>query len=195
MSLDFTMMITVHDAFRRELRRLAGHTGDPNPVGWRLFSRFLLVHHTTEDDVLWPMLAPHPLIDEMAAEHATIDPLLAAVDAALRTGADHRPAATALRDGLSAHLRHEEEAALPLIDATLTPEQWARFGAAHRDAIGDGTGTGMDAGVPTYLPWLLDELPADRRQKVLAGLKPEIRTAYETEWQAAYDARTLWGPA
>ncbi len=191
MSIDFTMMFTVHDAFRRELARLidhgVDHTGDQNPLGWRLFTRFLVVHHTTEDDALWPMLAPHPLIDQMAAEHATIDPLLAAVDAALRAGTDHRPAATALRDGLTAHLRHEEEAALPLIDATLSPEDWARFGAAHRDGIGDD--------VPTYLPWLLDELPDDRRQKVLAGLKPEIRTAYETEWQAAYDALTLWGPA
>jgi hypothetical protein len=195
MSIDFTMMFTVHDAFRRELARLidhsVDHTGDQNPLGWRLFTRFLVVHHTAEDDALWPMLAPHPLIDEMAAEHATIDPLLTAVDAALRTGAAHRPAATALRDGLTAHLRHEEEAALPLIDATLTPEDWARFSAAHREGIGDG----IDDGVPTYLPWLLDELPDDRRLKVLAGLKPEIRTAYETEWQAAYDALTLWGPA
>jgi hemerythrin HHE cation binding domain-containing protein len=190
-TIDFTMMFTVHDAFRRELRRLADHTGDPNPLGWQLFTRWLTVHHTTEDAVLWPMLAPHPLLDEMAAEHATIDPLLAAVDTALRTGADHRPAAAALRDGLTAHLRHEEEAALPLIDATLTQEEWARFGAAHRDGIGDSA----DHGVPRYLPWLLDELPGERRQLVLAGLKPEVRTAYETQWQAAYDGLKLWGSA
>lgn len=186
-TIDFTMMFTVHDAFRRELRRLTDHTGDPDPLGWRLFTRWLTVHHVTEDAVLWPMLPPHPLLDEMAAEHATIDPLLAAVGTALRTGADHRPAAAALRDGLTAHLRHEEEAALPLIEATLTQEQWARFGAAHRDGIGDD--------VPRYLPWLLDELPGDRRGQVLTGLKPEVRTAYETEWQAAYDRLTLWGAA
>lgn len=190
-TLDFTMMFTVHDAFRRELRRLADHTGGPDPLGWRLFTRWLTVHHTAEDAVLWPMLAPHPLLDEMTAEHAGIDPLLAAVGTALRTGADHRPAAAALRDALTAHLRHEEEAALPLIDATLTPEQWARFGAAHRDGIGDGT----DDGVSRYLPWLLDELPAERRQRVIAGLKPEVRVAYETEWQTAYDRLTLWGAA
>src|SRR5690349_7806012 len=147
-TLDFTMMFTVHDAFRRELRRLADHTGDPDPLGWRLFTRWLTVHHTTEDDVLWPMLPPHPVRDEMTAEHAAIDPLLAAVGSALRTGADHRPAAIALRDALTAHLRHEEAAALPLIEATLTPEQWARFGAAHRAGIGDDS----DHGVPRYLP-------------------------------------------
>lgn len=66
-------------------------------------------------------------------------------------------------------------------------EQWARFGATHRDGIGDD--------VPRYLPWLLDELPGDRRAQVLAGLKPEVRTAYETEWQAACDRLTLWSAA
>jgi hypothetical protein len=183
--IDFTMMFTVHDALRRELGRLAEHTGDSDPVGWRLFTRFLHAHHTAEDTALWPMLAPHPLLDEMTAEHATLDPLVAAVEEALRASADHRPAAAALRDGLTAHLRHEEDAALPLIDATLTPEQWATFGAAHRDRIGDD--------VPTYLPWLLDELPEERTAKILTGLKSEIRTAYETEWRAAYESLTLWG--
>jgi hypothetical protein len=183
--IDFTMMFTVHDALRRELRGLAGHTGDRDPLGWRLLTRFLHAHHTAEDTALWPLLEPQPLLEEMTAEHATLDPLVAAVDDALRTGADHRPAAAALHDALTAHLRHEEEAALPLIDATLTPEQWATFGAAHRDRIGDD--------VPTYLPWLLDELPADRTAKVLTGLRPEIRTAYETEWLAAYAARPRWG--
>jgi hypothetical protein len=184
--IDFTMMFAVHDAFRRELRRLADHTGDENPLGWQLLTRFLRVHHTAEDAALWPMVAPHPVLDEMAAEHATIDPLLAAVDTALRTGADHRPAAAALRDGLTAHLRHEEEAALPHIDATLAPEDWARFSAAHRDGIGDD--------VPRYLPWLLDDLPADRRATILSGLRPEVLTAYETGWRSAYDEQALWGP-
>ena len=184
--IDFTMMFTVHDAFRRELGRLAEHDGDPNPVGWQLFTRFLHVHHTAEDAALWPMLAPHPLVEEMTAEHATLDPLVAAVGTALRTGADHRPAAVALRESLTAHLRHEEQAALPLVDATLTPEQWARFGSAHRAAIGDD--------VPRYLPWLLDGLPQDRAAAILAGVPPQARAGYETEWRAAYERLTLWGP-
>jgi len=184
--IDFTMMFTVHDAFRRELRRLTDHTGDQNPLGWQLFTRFLRVHHTAEDDALWPRVSPHPVLDEMAAEHATIDPLVAVVETALRSGADHRPAAAALRDGLTAHLRHEEEVALPHIDATLEPEEWAKFSAVHRERIGDD--------VRRYLPWLLDELPPDRVAKIVTGLQPEIRAAYESEWQAAYDRLTLWGP-
>jgi hypothetical protein len=58
---------------RRELvqvtRIAAVRDDNPGPllraaVGWELFKKFLLVHHTTEDDVLWPALraqvAGHP---------------------------------------------------------------------------------------------------------------------------------------
>ena len=98
-TLNMTMMFAVHDALRRELERLArvaARTGDdPRRVlraaaGWELFKRFLRVHHTTEDDVLWPAmheaLTERPdglaLLEVMEAEHAAIDPLLRGIDAA-----------------------------------------------------------------------------------------------------------------
>lgn len=203
--LDMTMMVTLHDALRRELERLArvaARTGDdPRRVlraaaGWELFKRFLRVHHTTEDDVLWPVmrrvLAGRPddlaLLDAMEAEHAAIDPLLAAVDAAV-LDRDHgarrlADALDALATGLRHHLRHEEDEGLALIDATLTAEQWARFGGAHRARIGD------DA--PAYLPWLLDEASPETAERVLGGLPDEIRRAYRDVWRPAYAATPLY---
>lgn len=48
-------------------------------IGWDFFERMLHVHHTVEDDVLWPLVRDGlagqvdglALIDEMATEHAS----------------------------------------------------------------------------------------------------------------------------
>jgi hemerythrin superfamily protein len=97
--LDMSMMFAMHDALGRELVQIARIAGqrDGNPatrlhaaLGWELFKKFLTVHHQSEDDALWPPLrarvAQHPdrvaLADELEAEHAAIDPLLEAIDAA-----------------------------------------------------------------------------------------------------------------
>src|SRR5258708_1354460 len=99
-NLDMTMMLTVHDAFRRELERIAKITArtDDDPqhilsaaVGWQIFKKYLRIHHTTEDETVWGLmeteLADRPgdlaLLAAMEAEHAAIDPLLNAIDAAL----------------------------------------------------------------------------------------------------------------
>ncbi|MBF6228660.1 hypothetical protein IU470_26580 [Nocardia abscessus] len=55
MSIDFTIMYATHDAFRRDLTRLAtaaaaGHADAPGiHAGWANFTRQLHVHHTVED--------------------------------------------------------------------------------------------------------------------------------------------------
>ena len=97
--LDMTMMFAVHEALRRDLvrvARIAASTDDAparrlqTVAGWELFKKFLVVHHTSEDQAIWPTLqervAGKPdqaaVVDAMEAEHAAIDPLLTAVDAA-----------------------------------------------------------------------------------------------------------------
>ena len=96
-AIDFTMMYVTHDAFRRDLGRFtaasaAGTAQAPGVrAGWENFKAQLLLHHSVEDTHLWPRVrraaAGRPaglaLLDEMEAEHAQIDPLLAAVDDAL----------------------------------------------------------------------------------------------------------------
>ena len=87
--LDLTMMYAMHDALRRELVRIARVTANPDrsprqilgtALGWEMFKSYLRVHHTSEDDALWPVmsreLAGRPddlaLIDAMEIEHAAI---------------------------------------------------------------------------------------------------------------------------
>ena len=98
--LDMTMMFAMHDALRRELTQVGriARLRDDHPgqllhaaLGWELFKKFLLVHHQSEDDALWPALRAHvdgqpdrvTLVEAMEEEHAAIDPLLTAIDAAM----------------------------------------------------------------------------------------------------------------
>ena len=116
---DLTIMLAAHDAFRRDLTRLArtaatADLSDPArrqsvAAGWELFKRELHMHHTAEDELIWPALRPrlahsqHALsvLDAMEEEHSRIDPLLAAVDAgfAAADGGGTADASFATADG------------------------------------------------------------------------------------------------
>jgi iron-sulfur cluster repair protein YtfE (RIC family) len=200
-----TMMQAVHAAMRRDLHRLArlaaSTAGDDprivlrNAVGWEMFKSFLAVHHTSEDMTVWPVVkqAVGDRADDLAVvaamekEHAAIDPLLAAVDAAIADSNDPSRLADvidALAVGLSDHLRHEEASALPLIDRTLTPAQWKAFSDDHRARIGSGANR--------YLPWLLDEATPEAVAGVLSKIPEPLLRAYETEWLSAYGQLRPW---
>ncbi len=103
---DLAIMLAAHRAFRRDLTRLARAASaaassgtDPArrrslAAGWELFKHELHLHHTAEDEIIWPALRPRlehseharSVLDAMEEEHSRIDPLLAAVDAALQGG-------------------------------------------------------------------------------------------------------------
>jgi hypothetical protein len=205
---DMTMMYTVHDALRREVGRIAAITARPgdNPrrvlraaAGWELFKSYLHIHHTAEDETVWPVMAPllagRPdelaLVAAMEAEHAAIDPLLGAVDAALADrdyGAQRLGGLVdALVTGLGGHLRHEEDEGLALIDATLSGQQVSRLGQRQAELIG--------ADASRYLPWLLDGVSPEAAAAVLERVPGPARTAYREQWRAAYGDLRLWDPA
>ena len=203
--LDVSMMFAMHDALRRELvqvERIARRTED-NPgrllraaLGWELFKKFLLVHHQSEDDTLWPALrtnvAGQPsrlaLTDALEAEHAVIEPLLTAIDAA---AADPDYGYQRFGDivdelitKLTAHLAHEETEGLPLIDASLSPQEWQHFAQVHAERVGG------DA--PTYMPWLLNGASPQTLDAVLGKFPPPLLTAFREQWGPAYAALDTW---
>ena len=92
--LDLTLMVAFHDAFRRDLGHLA-RAASRRPAeldqparhtavqaGWQLFTTQLHIHHTAEDQDLWPRMRTHladrpdelALLQAMQDEHARIDP-------------------------------------------------------------------------------------------------------------------------
>lgn len=205
-TVDLTMMYAFHDGLRRDVATIAKSaavTGDdPTKLtathfGWDLFKRFLTIHHLAEDDVLWPrlrvLLADRPddveLLDAMEQEHDRIDPLIAAIDAAL---ADEQHGHAGLGDivdafatELTAHLAHEEDAALPLIAKELPPVDWALFADAQRNQIGLGL-------APRYVPWLLDGATPERITEVLAIFPPPLAAQYRNAWRRQYAELNPW---
>lgn len=200
--LDFLMMYATHDAFRRDLARLAAaaepRTGSLRAFkgGWKTFTYYLTIHHTSEDAALWPPvrrkggISPEQVavLDAMEAEHAVLDPLMASINAQLASGDTERLPATVaeLATALSAHLENEEAAGLPLLDALLSEKEWSTFEDHQKDAVGL-------KGAAQFFPWVLDGAPADVEEKALALLPTPVRFLYRKQWRPKYEKSSPWG--
>lgn len=192
-AVDFTMMYVAHDAFTRDLDRLVqaareGRAAAPEAQAtWAMFNRQLHTHHRAEDASLWPRVRAAELdaedlavLDAMEDEHGRLDPLLERVDEGMRRRADPVDDLVQLTALLTAHMRHEEEAALPIVERRIGPAGWAAFGADIRAAQG-----GLAAG-RQYLTWVLDGAPAAARASVLHVLPPPVRLLFRRVWEPAY---------
>lgn len=193
--VDFTMMYIAHDAFNRDTARLvaAAEAGDglcaAAVTTWRTFATQLHTHHTAEDTALWPRLeaaATDPderrILEEMEAEHASLDPRVEQIEAAI---AHRNEAALAgelktLATGLSAHMIHEETDALPLLDRRLGQAGWDAFTKEIRRQVG-----GMK-GAAEYLPWVLEGADAKIQAGVLKMLPAPARLLYRRTWEPKY---------
>ena len=185
--VDVKMMYVMHHAFRRDLVMFAAaaaatpaddaDTWAALAERWRVFSMILHHHHSGEDAGLWPRLmqeaspAERATLDAMEAEHAGIDPVLAACATGFeRVLADTDPAAaaylaeqlTAARDTLLAHMGHEETEAMALVQKHLTQAEW--------DHVVEES---FDKSLPArqllaVVPWVAHELPGHALEQVLA---------------------------
>ncbi|MDT0346422.1 hemerythrin domain-containing protein [Streptomyces litchfieldiae] len=198
-AVDFTMMYLTHDAFLRDLRRLeaavaAGRAGDPAVRnGWQTFKEQLHSHHVGEDEAVWPQLrekltAPEDIavLDLMEAEHGQIDPLQERIDAAFETGGPELEAAVKeFTTSIAAHMEHEEDQALPLVETHLGPEGWANYSQFMLR-----TQTMSDVGA--YFAWLLDGASNETRNRALGPLPPPLRYMLHQEWEPAYRSVPRW---
>src|SRR6516165_2468774 len=198
---DLTIMLAAHDAFRRDLTRLvrtaaAADLSDPArrrsvAAGWELFKHQLHLHHTAEDEIIWPALRPrlahseHALsvLDAMEDEHELIDPLLAAVDAGFAQRDDSlADVIDALVSSLTGHLAHEERDGLPLIGVALTAAEWRRVGfkIARRNGLSEGG---------EMFAWILD---GGDGGATLRTLPPPLRLLYKGVWKPRFNKTPRW---
>ena len=220
---DLTIMLAAHDAFRRDLTRLAraaaaAHRSDPArrqsvAAGWELFKHELHLHHTAEDEIIWPVLRPrlahseHALsvLDAMEEEHERIDPLLAAVDAAFQGGSGGMappgsggfrgvdpPGQHSLADvidvltsTLTGHLAHEERDCLPLIGVALTGAEWRGVGfkIARKNGLSEGG---------EMFAWILDGAGREDVAATLGTLPPPVRLLYRAVWKPRFEKTPRW---
>lgn len=203
--LDWTTMLAIHDALRRDLEQVARIAGQMDrrdttrlraSLGWEQFKRFLVAHHQVEDDVLWPVLRLHvvdcpdqvAVVDELEAEHAAIEPLLEAVDSAAGDphGGDHQcgDIVDELVTRLTGHLMHEESEGRDLIDSALSAEEWQNFARTHgQRLLGDAS---------TYVPWLLEGASLETVEGFLANIPPPLAASYRRQWAPAYAGVHHW---
>jgi uncharacterized protein YndB with AHSA1/START domain len=193
--VDVTAMYVMHHAFRRDLTDFA-QAVSTTTVGerdvwialrdrWKTFAQVLHKHHVAEDDGLWPLLRSRAaeagdndavaVLDAMEAEHAGIDPLLAAIRAGFATLVDDPAPAVQAALGhelsraktlLGAHLGHEERDAMALVQAYLSQADWERVEKEHFQAAYG------PKDLPFVVAWTLKGLsPAGlRRARALGGL-------------------------
>jgi hypothetical protein len=210
---DLTIMTAAHDALRRDLAALTRAAQEPGrhipdrqrsvAAGWELFKRQLHLHHTAEDDLIWPVLrerlgfsAPAlSVLDDMEAEHQRIDPLLAAVDAGFAAaagpdaGQPHpdllADAVDALAATLTGHLAHEEKDGLPLIGVALTAAEWR--GVGFKIARSNGLSAGGE-----MFSWLLSSAPPGQVRAVTGQLPPPARVLYKAVWKPRFEKTRRW---
>ena len=190
---DMQIMRILHDAFRRDGARLARAadqygTADPEThdallLGWHGFSSGLHHHHTVEDTHIWPLmrqkLADSPddlaVLDDMEAEHARIDPTLAALEAAF-DDREGQPDLVAERisdvvELLRSHLAHEERDAFPLIRRCITSQEWAVMNKASVKEL-------SFAEIAELGPYILDGASPDDVRRVLSELPAPLRLVH-----------------
>ncbi len=200
---DLTIMLAAHDAFRRDLTRLARTASSANlsdparrqsvAVGWDLFKRQLHMHHTAEDEVIWPVLRPRlahspaalSVLDAMEAEHELIDPLLAAVDAEFPAGDRLADVIDVLTSSLTGHLGHEERDGLPLIGVALAAAEWRGVGRKIASKNGLSAGSEMFA-------WILDGADREHSAATLGQLPPPLRLLYRALWKPRFEKTPRW---
>lgn len=199
---DVQEMVVIHRVFRRELTALPvlvrqvgpGDTQRAALVAQhlRLIMAGLHMHHTGEDEVLWPLLLERAtpsteLVRTMQEQHERVDlgaeqvaPLVAAWVAA-PTPVRGEQLARQVEDfgaALFEHLDLEEREILPLVTRHISVAEW--------DSLGEH---GKDAMTPRQLPLLfgaiLEDADEGERQRMLAHLPGPVRLVLTTvgAWQ------------
>lgn len=192
--VDFTMMYIAHDAFNRDIARLIeaadGGTGLSAAAltTWRGFARQLHIHHAAEDKALWPHLAAavtdqseSRILEEMETEHASLDPRVDQIQAAIGAG-DAVAMVSELKtlgQGLAAHMIHEETEALPLVERRLGKAGWDTFTLEIRQQQGI-------KGAAEYLPWVLEGASGQIQATMMQMLPPPVRLIYRRMWEPKY---------
>lgn len=200
--IDFSLMYFAHDAFARDLRRMAaaakaGRAQDPAVrAGWETFKKQLHVHHVAEDEAIWPQLREKAtgreeaaVLDMMEAEHGLIDPLLERIDELLASGS---PELTAVVEeaarALIGHMHHEEDLALPLAQTYLGAEGWGKYVKYLQKTQGL-------AGAAEFLPWALDGVTPATRKAVLGKLPAPARVLCRLVFEPRYARTPRWSAA
>lgn len=197
---DLHDMVVVHRVFRRELRAIPRLVLD-TPSGdlpraavvaghARLILSGLHLHHTGEDELLWPLLleraAPAAdVVERMQVQHLAADELIRQLEVVLdRWQVEARPAVAAeaarlldrLREVVIEHLDEEERNILPVASRAITQDEWSAVGEA-------GVAKMSRQELPLMFGAVLEDASFEERREMLQALPLPARVLMRT-----------WGP-
>lgn len=192
---DTHQMVVGHRVFRREFRLLPdliGAVEDGNTARARVLAEHakdvttaLHVHHSGEDEVLWPRLLNRvslhsELVHRMQLQHEQIAEYLERIESLLPVWAE--TAGRRERDGLAMtfadasvaleeHLDAEEREILPLVAAHLTAAEW------------DELGKRMHASMPRdrmlkFFGMMLEDATPEERRQMTSALPLPVRAMW-----------------
>jgi hemerythrin-like domain-containing protein len=196
-------MIAVHQALMGALEAAptlisgAGDRADRvDPIGsyFENVLEFLHVHHTGEDELIYPILEERCVdekatLERIAAQHGLLhEPMDEARTAIAAWRAspsiDGGQAVVSLiatiDETLRPHLGEEETEVLPIASAWISPEEWAQLpGHALQSFSGDK-------------PWLAlglvrERLTSDQRDRMLSGMPPQLQSLWTEQWEPAFN--------
>ena len=147
----------------------------------------LHLHHTAEDDLLWPLLLERcppdaDLVNRMEAQHEQVEHLTGLLGPALdRWAAEARPAVgeevASTLEGLAAvlleHLDEEEREILPLAQRHVTQEEWSQLGE-------HGKGQVALRDLPLLFGSVLEECDPAKRRMMLHVVPFPVRVLLRT---------------
>ena len=181
-------MPLIHRIFRRQFAEVRTLVQDVPPANSARVGAvadhlgFLLdglhMHHTTEDDLIWPKLLDRagldaPLVQRMEEQHQQIDVSVAEVRAAMSGWrSDPTPATSSVLVGrlgeflvvLENHLDEEEQVVVPLIDRHLTEAEWQDVGERAFEKFTPAqrwiaTGQLVEVATPQEVAMMFGQLP------------------------------------
>ncbi|MFI5035490.1 MAG: hemerythrin domain-containing protein [Acidimicrobiales bacterium] len=155
---------------------------------------FLHVHHSGEDELLYPLLEARcgdrlaeltRIDDQHKTLYEPMDMGRAAIAAwrAAPSAESAQPvvdAIAAIDETLRPHLADEEETVVPLCSLWLSPEEWAQLPAHSMMSF------------RADKPWLMvglvaEQLTPEQRDGMIAGMPPELQTMMTEQWLPAFD--------
>jgi hemerythrin-like domain-containing protein len=199
-------MVVIHRVFRREfgllpalIRGVAADDLERAKVvadHANGLLRFVHVHHSGEDELLWPVLLDRvavesDLIMRMEHQHEHVAALLpqaqeqlsvwAAMPAPER-GAQLAGTFEEIASVLNEHLGEEENQILPLVEANLTVEEWSRLGQ-------HATASMAPPELMASLAAILEEADDDERAMFTVVLPPPALAVFVEQAEPAYRDR------
>lgn len=188
-------MVVIHRIFRQGFTRLAGlvqrcpdgHLGWSSSIGEHagFIITALHYHHSTEDELLWPLLLQRAepqadLVHRMERQHLAVAECLDRVQelfaawSAAPTAASGQPLGNALGElcaALAEHLDDEENHILPLVSQHLTLTEWQLIGERSFAKF-------SNAEKLIALGLMLDVATPEEAASFLAGLPRPVRTMW-----------------